>query len=133
MEDDASMRGDGIAPSDGRLHGTQLYVHNLDGRSPNNTRWQIRLCEDHIHADVNKQDARELRGRADVRLAAHVAEVLSAHPDSWDVDGWDVKEDSASRLGVEPSVGVHGVRGNASLVGTLVPMPRVSQARICVA
>ena len=38
-ENDASMRGDGIAPSNGRLHGMQLYVHNLNGRSPNNTRW----------------------------------------------------------------------------------------------
>ena len=33
-ENDASMRGDRIAPSNGRLHGMQLYVHNLDGRPP---------------------------------------------------------------------------------------------------
>ena len=42
-------------------------------------------------------------------------------------------EDSASSFGVEPGVGVHGVGHDAPLVGAIVPVPGVSQARVRVA
>ena len=84
------MRGDGAAPSDVRLHGMQLYVNNLDESASNDARWQVLVRGDHRHADVDGQDARELCGRADVGLAAHVVEVLPAHPDGRDFDGGNV-------------------------------------------
>ena len=124
------MRGDGGTALNVGLHGMRLYVLNHDSRSSNNVRRQVRFPKDHLRADVQRQDARELRGRVDVGLSAHVVKVLTAHPEGRGVDARNVVQDSASSLGVEPGVRVHGIGHEAPLVGTLVPVPSISQARI---
>ena len=84
------MRCDGGATSNLGLVGMQLYVVNQDGRSSNNVWWQVRFRENHFRAHVQRQDARQLRGRADVGLSAHVVKVLSAQPDGRVVDARNV-------------------------------------------
>ena len=58
LEDDASVRSNGIARCDWRLLRVQLYVHNLDRRASNDARGQVGFRENHLHADVDGQDAR---------------------------------------------------------------------------
>ena len=73
------MLCDGGAASNVRLLGMQLYVLNHDSRSSNYVWRQVRIREDHLRADVQRQDASELRGRVEVGLSAHGVKVLFAH------------------------------------------------------
>ena len=84
------MGGDGSTATNFGFHGMQFQVHHLDWRASNDVRRQVRLREDHLHAEVDGQDAWELHRIANVGVAPHAVEVLPAHPDGGDVDGRNV-------------------------------------------
>eukprot|EP00969_Alexandrium_andersonii_P268757 11877622-Alexandrium_andersonii.AAC.1 len=116
------------------LHGwllrVQLDVDDLHGRSSDNAWRQVRLREDHLHADENRKNAGELGRDADVRQRPHLVERLPAHVGCRRVDGRDVEQCLPRGLRVEPSMGVHGIGDDAPLVRALVPASGFGQAGV---
>ena len=103
------MRGNARPNVHRLLSRVQLDADDEDGCASHYLIRKEQFREDNFHVDVGGQNAWQLGRGGDVGLRAHLVKVLPGEADCRYVGGGDVEENLGLGLGVESSVGVHGV------------------------
>ena len=76
----------------------------------------------HFHAYIQWQDAKEFSSVAYIGLAAHIIEVPLVEANRGNINGRNLIKKFSIGFGIELRVRVHGVRYNAPLIRTLMPV-----------